>query len=242
MSDKGYDIYCKHRKKLSQVKSGGIVVCIKKTFKNHVEVITSDSKYVLWLRLDKQLFGTQKDVLFGYVYLPPEGSLYHNNLCIDSIEHDIVSINGFHHFEVILCGDFNSLTKNVCDYVHFDRIICEKNDIDESVISDLDGQLGLERYGIQKQRVSQDKHRCNNMGTKLINFCKNSNLFICNGRVGIDKCHGSLTNVKGKTIVDYLICSLNLLPCITHFCINTFYEMLSDMHCSLSCTFHCKYV
>ena len=62
---------------------------------------------------------------------------------------------------------------------------------------------------------------CNNMGTKLINFCKNSNLLIYNGRVGIDKRHGSVTNVKGKTIVDYLICSLNLLPCITHFCINT---------------------
>ena len=94
MSDKRYDIYCKHRKKLSHIKSGGIVVCIKKTFKNHVEVITSDSIYVLWLRLDKQLFGTQKDVLFGSVYLPPEGSLYHNNLCIDSIEHDSALLRG----------------------------------------------------------------------------------------------------------------------------------------------------
>ena len=80
------------------------------------------------------------------------------------------------------------------------------------------------------------------MDTKRINFCKNSNVFICNGRIGADKYHGSLTNVKGKTIVDYLICSLNILPCITHFCITTFNEVLSDIHCSLSCTCQCKYV
>ena len=197
MSDKGYDIYCKHRKKLSHVKSGGIVICIKKIFKNHVEVITSDSKYVLWLRLDKQLFGTQ-DVLFGSVYLPPEGSSYHNNLCIDSIEHDIVSINCFRHFEVNLYGDFNSQKMFATMYILIE-LYASKMTLMKSVISDLDGQLGLDRYGIQKQRVSQDKHRCNNMGTKLINVCKSSYLFICNGRVGIDKYHGSLTNMKGKT-------------------------------------------
>ena len=55
--------------------------------------------------------------------------------------------------------------------------------------------------------------------------------------LGTDKYQCSLTNVKGKSI-----CSLNLLPCITHFCNNTFNEMLSDILCSLSRTFHCKYV
>jgi glutamine cyclotransferase len=41
-----------------------------------IHPLESDSKYVLRLKVDKQLFRMRQDVIFGIVYIPPENSIY----------------------------------------------------------------------------------------------------------------------------------------------------------------------
>jgi hypothetical protein len=54
------------------------------------------------------------------------------------------------------------------------------------------------------------------MGRKLLDICKNNNIYIMNGRVGKYKSIGKLTFRK-SSVIDYSICSLNLFPLISNF-------------------------
>ena len=51
------------------------------------------------------------------------------------------------------------------------------------------------------ERMSSDIHR-NDYGYKLIELCKNNNLYIVNGRIGETK-----LTCKDSSTVDYIICS-----------------------------------
>ena len=72
--------FVKKRTKMSVHKSGGIIVCVKRSIGNYVKHINNKSKFVLWIQIDKHLLGTEKDGLLGAVYLPPEGSVYYRDM------------------------------------------------------------------------------------------------------------------------------------------------------------------
>ena len=97
------------------------------------------------------------------------------------------------------------------------------------------------KFGIHKIRVTEDKHKCNNLGRKLLSFCKNNNVFICNGRTGKDKYTGTNTNVKGNTVIDYFICSPSVMCNIHDFYVHNFETVISDIHCVVNCILKCKY-
>ena len=70
--------------------------------------------------------------------------------------------------------------------------------------------------GIPLERTNQDNCKPNSHGYKLIELCKNNNLFIVNGRVCDDKRIGKITG-KGTSVVDYDIASLYILQNIIKF-------------------------
>lgn len=72
----GFDVHMKNRAKITSHKSGGILVGIKREIAKYCRIIESRSKACLWFILDKQLFGLDQDVLYGAVYIPPEGTKY----------------------------------------------------------------------------------------------------------------------------------------------------------------------
>jgi hypothetical protein len=49
---------------------------LNKSLGDNISMIETDSKYVLWFKISKNIFRLQQDVLFGIVYIPPENSLY----------------------------------------------------------------------------------------------------------------------------------------------------------------------
>lgn len=51
-----------------------------------------------------------------------------------------------------------------------------------------------------------------------------------NGRAARDKGKGLLT-CKNSSTVDYFVCSSNLIPKVSDFCVEDFCEILSDVHC-----------
>ena len=63
----------------------------------------------------------------------------------------------------------------------------------------------LPTLNINQNRVSQDM-KTNNNGYKLIDICRNNNLFILNGRFGKDKNLGKFT-FRDQSLIDYTICS-----------------------------------
>ena len=89
----------------------------------------------------------------------------------------------------------------------------------------------LETANAATQRSNTDTVT-NSYGPKLIQFCKNMNLVIINGRCGKDKNIGKPT-CKDVSVVDYMITSPELLRHIDNFEINDFDPLLSDVHCAI---------
>jgi hypothetical protein len=50
------------------IKSGGIIVGFRKSLGDNISIIETDSKYVLWFKINKNIFRLQQDVLFGIVF------------------------------------------------------------------------------------------------------------------------------------------------------------------------------
>ncbi|VDI33237.1 Hypothetical predicted protein [Mytilus galloprovincialis] len=88
----------------------------------------------------------------------------------------------------------------------------------------------LYELGIPIKRSSKDISNINNYGHKLLEFCKNLDLYIVNGRISNDQLVGAVTTSK-NTLIDYAIVSPMLFKCFSYFNIENFDPILSDIHC-----------
>ena len=235
-AEMGCEIVIKNRKHLSIYRSGGIGICYKKHLQNKVKYIETISKYVAWLDIDDSVIG--KHLLLGAVYIPPEGTSFADGNCYYEIEKEMLDLFQNEEYSVILCGDFNSYTSTKPDYVEFDDYVNDDLDLDTDIKDMMNVVQDLEALGIAKDRTSLDKHRPNNFGNLMLEFCVTNNVVICNGRIGSDKCKGEITCVKGNSVIDYILCSPNILGNVVDFAINDYDPMLSDVHCALKLVFN----
>ena len=67
----------------------------------------------------------------------------------------------------------------------------------------------------------------------MLDFCRNSNLFILNGRIG-DSEHNAKFTCKDKSTVDYFLSTSYLLDSLNTFEVLDFCSLLSDAHCPIS--------
>ncbi|CAG2195575.1 unnamed protein product [Mytilus edulis] len=72
----------------------------------------------------------------------------------------------------------------------------------------------------------------NTYGRKLIQFCKNNNMYILNGRVGKDRVLGKPTS-RSISVVDYILCTANILCKVDDFEVSDFCNLFSDIHSPL---------
>ncbi|CAG2247273.1 unnamed protein product [Mytilus edulis] len=206
-------------------KSGGICVYVKEYICNYVHVrdpFTCSSHCVLWFTIDDKLL-FQK-TLFGVVYIPPDGSLYSSVDMFNEIENVINESD----LQVCLLGDFNAHCSNCNEYVDIDNNIldfCNVPNIEQSLVNNLHI---LEECGIPVVRQSQDKHKVDKYGKKLLELCRSLELFFVNGRVGNDKDIGLTT--CNNSVIDYAIVSPNLFRSIVDFNVLIFDPILSDIH------------
>ena len=78
----------------------------------------------------------------------------------------------------------------------------------------------------------------NKNGRKLIDICINNNLFILNGRFGKDKHVGRCTFIEQSLmILDYTICSIDVIKILNDFEIGDPDFLLSDGHALLKRSF-----
>ncbi|CAG2247197.1 unnamed protein product [Mytilus edulis] len=218
----------KNRKKFIN-KSGGIALGYKSYLESFIKPITTDCQFVLWFSIDKKVFDSPENVIFGIVYVPPENSSYSSVEAFNDIERE------FHKFNentnlICLVGDFNARTGNLRDYI-------EDNDTEDYFvnnvidITELTDTKILDELCIPKHRNSPDLV-VNNFGRKLVDFCKNNNVFIYNGRIGNDKAGKSTS--KNLSVVDYALSTAHLLKFVKHFEVLEFSKLYSDIHSPLS--------
>ena len=211
------------------------MVCIKDTILEHVTIIESADKKekiasnvlnkykfvntelscnVLYFQLNATFIG--HDVLFGCVYFPPEGSEYFDGNVFTTVENDLLYLG---HEAFCLLGDFNARTALLAD-------------IDSNMYDEDDFILNRQNRVVLPCRKSDDSGT-NNLGKKLIDFCKSANAFIVNGRFGCPVNSARCTS-KDASVVDYAVMSLSLVENVQDFLVNDFCELLSDIHCPIS--------
>ena len=84
----GYIFKMKNRQKIGR-QSGGMILAHKESLENYIELLDIESKYVLWFKVSSKLVNLNEDVIFGNVYIPPEGSPYFQPDTFDQIENEI---------------------------------------------------------------------------------------------------------------------------------------------------------
>ena len=171
------------------------MLAVKEEYNDMIKVIDTESKYVLWFKIDRKLLHENVDMICGVVYIPPESSKYCGADPYGEVENELMNFS--QNEKNVILGNFNVRTAKEFDFI----------DGDESTDSTNSDFLHvLEESNILLIRDSQDKTK-NNFGNFLLNFCKRNNLFICNGRYGVKS---SLFTCKNASVVDYAIVSADV--------------------------------
>ncbi|CAG2202024.1 unnamed protein product [Mytilus edulis] len=174
----------KNRKKYSNRKSGGIAFGYKRYLENCITPIQTDCPFVQWFSIDEKIFDLKSSVIFGVIYIPPENSIYTSENALSDIELEFFDLQRTNKY-ICLLGDFNSRTASLQDFndlVDTDDFLAQ-NLIDINEFSNVDI---LDKLVIQRKRHSTDLN-VNTYGRKLIQFCKNNNMYKMNGRIGNDE-------------------------------------------------------
>ena len=150
---------------------------------------------VIWIKVAESF-------ILGALYIPHEGSKYHNNTIYDELSLDINNIKNKYDLPILLMGDFNSRTSNANDIM---MIEAQDNILDASNFKYPNFVNVLNSLGMPVKRTSKDT-TINNNGRSLIKMCKLQELCILNGRAGLDRNIRSLTCADAST-VDYMICT-----------------------------------
>ena len=202
----GYDTQLFHRPKHKKAPhgSGGIAILLKQSIKKGIKLSKSNNNDYVWLTLSKHFFGFAEDLHICMAYVPPPESTYSKSLkqdILDNIETDICKHKTLGN--VLLMGDLNGRVGKEMDFIQ----------------SDSDKHLPIDNYTLDNTiplRNSQDR-TLDDRGRHIIDICITSQMRILNGRTLGDS-FGKFTShqYNGSTVIDYAICTENMLPDIAY--------------------------
>lgn len=218
--------FCKPAIKFSKVgrHSGGVVCLVKKEFTPFIKQIDVQIGNFLLFKINKQLFGFDKDLLYVCTYVPPEGSRFYSFYDTDQdgielLENTLIDCAlSKDDFYVILSGDLNGRTSNVHHSVE---------NVDESGISS-------KSTSFRTKRQSCDLN-FNNFGKSLLNMCTSLGLCIMNGLChGDHEGHYTYICDAGSSVIDYFLMSNELLAILFDDCTLTVLERTESSHMPVS--------
>ena len=167
-------------------------------FELNINKVETASDYVSWISIDKSLMHLDENFIIGSIYIPPESSNFFNDEEFATLENEITSFCSDNKY-VILTGDFNARIAELNDYTQRDEFFTELFDFDDETSEFFYSVSKLDSLDIPHDRKSMDKHT-NNTGYKLLDICRNNNLFVCNGRIGNDKQQGQIYGYNYQNI------------------------------------------
>ena len=126
-----------------------------------------------------------------------------------------------------MCGDFNVHTLTLSDFCY----TYDDDDDDQATVGV--PYANLSDYDIPTGRANQDiTSDRNSYGRKMVEICKNNQVFIFNGRLEEDCGVGKSTTTYRITI-DYVLGSPSVMQLVETFKVLDYDPMLSDIHCGL---------
>ena len=192
---------------------GGICLYYKPHVKKYFVVEKTINSGFIWIKIHKTILKTYQDLYVCFCYIPPSNSPYFINNEIeffDCLEENVCHFSNIG--SVTIMGDLNARCGEKTDCLQQD---CDYTEFIPSVTSESSGLFLL------RHRSSMDK-TVNASGNKLLDLCTSSKLKIVNGRVFDDSGVGSFTymSVNGHSLIDYVVCSEELFPCISNFVVH----------------------
>ena len=222
----GFELFANVEKEFSNKPRGGIIILVKKILGKFVTYFPNTSTMAVFCKIDKKILESERNLICGFVYVPPHTSPFSASENFDILENEIGNLKDCRVSDLLLIGDFNSKTRDMED-----RLSLNKHD----VFFDLEEDCGI---SIGK-RSSQDMHPVDKYGKKLIQLCVTLGINIVNGRAGRDAGIGKFTT-RNNSVIDYALASPDLFSYIEGFEIQEFNTVLSDVHAPLSLELKCK--
>ena len=208
-------------------RSGGVCICIKNDISGGVASInTKNCDDVVAIRLKKSFFAMPNDIAIINVYDSPANSSFKKNnvddtSTLDKVSSIIQQLNS--DTEIILVGDFNARTGIVSDHdePHFDPHSLGEQD----------------NHNINVPKRSNKDIKLNSNGKPFIEFVKDNELLISNGRT-LGDIFGDMTCHKynGSSVVDYICTSTNIFGNVRTMKVGSFlpYSDHSPLHMCFS--------
>jgi hypothetical protein len=138
---------------------------------------------------------------------------------------------------VCLLGDFNSRTGHLDDFFTSDNYLSHVRQYADSFHHDVETRsLIFKKLQIPLKRSVKDSV-VNNFGYKLVEFCKNNELYVANSRVRSDKIVGN-TTCRSSSTIDYVLASVYFFELFQDFDILEFCNFFSDVHNPVSFSLH----
>ena len=228
-----YTYLSKPRSARYKRKSGGIGFFVHNSLMKNIQILDSDCEYIFWIKINN--FMHNEDFVIGSMYVPPKQSKFYSDEEFFKFEND-VSIKRCSYENIMLTGDSNAHTSNLPDYLEEDIFLSRTLDLDDDSWNIPNNYGKLSQYNIPITR-SFKCNKIDHIGYKFLDICKNNNLFIANGRIGNDKSSGNFT-FRGTTVIDYTICSPNILRLMNNFEVMDLDPIFSDGHSLLYMTIH----
>lgn len=224
MENIGFNIVYKNRYEVSRFKSGGLIVAVKKDVCFKWKKMNNNYETLLSIELDKRNLYLDKDLIISAVYIPPSHSRYAKPDHFDELDNLLLNHTDSFH---LLCGDFNAHTGTMTDVVQVEDDNIDDYYVVRDVCTVVD-TLGITRTRFNKD-VTQDR---SSYGKKLLDVCKNNQVLIMNGRMGLDYGVGAVTTTY-ETTVDYIIGSPLLMQHVKQFKVLEYDPLYSDVHMGL---------
>ena len=211
---------------LCKRKSGGLVTMFKNEIVSLAKEITLESDLLQCFVIDKSILKATDDLLLCNVYIPPRTSAYSYLDDFEEIERSLIR-ESYAEKMTLLCGDFNSHTNTVVDYVDTD-------DLRSDELNVLNVREYLESINCLT-RKNEDTRQIDRYGRKLIGTLRDLGLCILNGRVRGDKMGKATTS--HNSVIDYFIGSPMIINYIARIEIDDYDNIFSDIHSKMSLYF-----
>jgi len=98
----GYKFISKPRKQKVLRKSGGIGIFVKNSIHHLLTEIPTECEYVLWFKINRNLFNAAEDVYFGTVYVPPDNTKFFSREIFDMFCNEVDHFTTNNQYVVLL--------------------------------------------------------------------------------------------------------------------------------------------
>ena len=82
----------KNRRTFAKVKSGGIIIAYKTEISDKIQLIATESIFVLWFKIASTYLNLEEDIVVGVVYIPPENTSYSSPGSFIQIENEYIHV------------------------------------------------------------------------------------------------------------------------------------------------------